>query len=265
MQQLELIPLNNVIKKSNDFVRNKLKFSNVIAGRVLASFASLIKVDDDDFYQYYISANNVLLNIGGKDYKELKEACDVLLTAIIEKKLNSKGGFQKYTLFSTIGYENGLIFASFHPDLKPFFLNLKSHFTQYNLSEFLILPSFYSQRLFEILKSWESCSEVIIPLHELHTMLNPPVSYKLNFKEFRRWVLEKAYKDINEKTSLCYEWEAIKTKNKVTAVNFIFSKGKKLQYANKKSKELTDKFIQSQARPGESWDEARARLSNITT
>ena len=31
---------------------------------------------------------------------------------------------------------------------------------------------------------------------------------------------------------------------------------------NKRTKELTDKFIQDQARPGETWDEARARLSN---
>ena len=82
------------------------------------------------------------------------------------------------------------------------------------------------------------------------------------YTDFKRFVLDKAHRDINEKTSLNYEWEPLKTKNKVTALRFIFSKGKQNKITNKRTKELTDKFIQDQARPGETWDEARARLSN---
>ena len=76
--------------------------------------------------------------------------------------------------------------------------------------EFLLLPSIYSQRIYEFLKSWDDKPETIISVLDLHEMLNTPNSFRANFTEFRRWVLEKAHKDISKYTKLIYEWEPIK-------------------------------------------------------
>ena len=102
----------------------------------------------------------------------------------------------------------------------------------------------------------------IVDIDELHSFLNTPITFRKNFIHMRLRVLDKAYKDINERTSLKYEWEALKTKNKVTAIRFIFSQENRMVIQKETIKKLTDKFISEQARPGETWEEARERLSN---
>ena len=89
----------------------------------------------------------------------------------------------------------------------------------------LDLLSIYSQRLFEILKSWSDKPEVELTVLYLKTILEVPKSMK-NFAEFRRRVLEKAHNDITKYTSLRFEWEPIKKGRSVESVRFIFAKKK---------------------------------------
>ena len=72
-------------------------------------------------------------------------------------------------------------------------------------------------------------------------MLDTPESLKKNFKELRRWVLEKAHKDITGLTSLRYEWEPVKKGRAVVAVRFIFSKRRALPVAKAKEAEAQAK------------------------
>ena len=77
-------------------------------------------------------------------------------------------------------------------------------------------------------------------------MLNTPESFRKNFKDFRRWVLEKAYKDISKHTTLSYEWEPIKKGRSVDSIRFIFSKAKSSLVAKiKKEKKLLSESKQS--------------------
>jgi plasmid replication initiation protein len=254
--------LGKIVKQHNDFVRDRLIINNLISSRVLVAFISLIKIEDEDFHEYSIRAVDIINNYdGGKSYKELERACDILASAVYRES-NKNNSFIKMPLFQRISFQNGDILARFNPDLKSFLLNLKANFTQYKIDEFLILPSIYSQRIFEYLMSWHSCSETIISIEALHNMLNTPLTFQKDFTHMRLRVLDKAYKDINERTSLKYEWEALKTKNKVTAIRFIFSQENRMVIQKETIKKLTDKFISEQARPGETWEEARERLSN---
>jgi plasmid replication initiation protein len=230
--------LGNIVRQSNDFARNRLNIHDLMAVRILACLASTVRDDDVNFRELSVSAKSILEYTGGNNYKALNLACNQLLGCILEKKLNVRGGFQKYTLFSTIGYKDGVIFAKFHPDLRPFFLGLKSHFTKYDLKEFLKLPSIYSQKLFEYLKSWDDCVERVEDFETVCVTLGVPESFRCNFKDFRRRVLDKAHQDISRLTSLRYEWEAIKkgtgTTSPVTAIRFIFSPDR--QAENEKAK-----------------------------
>ncbi len=264
MLQLPIVFPSDFVKKSNEFIRNRLTINDTLAGRILAIATSALRIDDIDFFTYRIPTNSFFstdCNIGGSQYDQMKKAIADLSKAGMEKKFG-KNGFVRYPLFYRIAYDEGFIEITFHPEVKPFFLDLKEHFTKYNLVEFLMLPSIYSQRIFEILKSWNGCPEILVPILELQDVLNVPSSLKNDFTNFRRRVLEKAHLDITKNTSLCYEWEPIKTKNKVTAIRFIFSQENKTITKEIKIKKLTDKFIAEQARPGETWEEARERLSN---
>lgn len=238
-----------IVKTSNDFVRSRCKIKDVIAGRILMAFASLVEEKDvnnkDNFLEYKISASSVINNIdaGGDYYKQVREAAYTLLDQKLEKKIG-KHGFKLYTLFSTIEYNDGIITGKFHHELKPFFLGLKEKFTQFNLMQYMQLPSIYSQKLYAFLKSWDDKPDVTVSVIELHEMLDTPESFRTNFKELRRWVLEKAHKDIIGKTQLYYEWEPIKQGRAIIAVRFIFGVERSLPVAKKKADGAREKQSQ---------------------
>jgi len=121
---------------------------------------------------------------------------------------------------------------------------LKEKFTQFNLMQYMQLPSIYSQKLYAFLKSWDDKPDVTVSVIELHEMLDTPESFRTNFKELRRWVLEKAHKDIVGKTQLYYEWEPIKRGRAIIAVRFIFGAERSLPVAKKKADGAREKQSQ---------------------
>ena len=233
MAKGEIVDPREIVKADNELFRAKYGMKNTLAGRIFMAFASLVDEKDvategrGNFIRYTIPASSVIGDVaaGGNYYKELKQAAHSLLDQKLFRRIG-KNGFQGYTLFATIIYENGLITGEFHQDLKPFFLEVKKCFTRLSLNQYLRLPSIYSQQLFGFLQSWNDKPEIEISISELHEMLNTPVSFRSNFAALKRRVLEKAHTDIQKHTDLRYDWEPVKTGRKVTAIRFVFKKGR---------------------------------------
>lgn len=229
MAKGEIVEPKEIVKANNEFFRCKYKIKDVVAGRIFMAFASLVDHKDvkenQSFVEYRITADSILPDtcMGGDNYKQLHDAARSLIDQKIELRINEKE-FYFYTLFSKIGYKDGIIIGEFHKDLMPFFLIAKERFTKMKLSEYMKLPSIYSQCIFGFLKSWDDRPKIAVKLTELHNMLDVPLSFRKDFYEFKRRVLEKAHKDINEKTELRYEWKPIKTGRAVTEIEFTFLK-----------------------------------------
>lgn len=248
MAKDEIVKPREIVKADNELFRAKYGMKNTLAGRIFMAFASLVDENDvategrGNFIRYSIPASSVIgdIDAGGGYYKELKQAAHSLLDQKLFRKIG-KNGFQGYTLFATIIYENGLITGEFHQELKPFFLEVKKKFTRLSLNQYLKLPSIYSQQLFGFLQSWHDQPEIEMPVSELHEMLNTPESFRKNFAEFKRRVLEKAHNDILKHTTLYYEWEPIKKGRSVVAIRFIFSKKRALPVEKKKNNERIEK------------------------
>ncbi len=211
-----------IIKKSNLLARAAWSPESIWETRLIALVAAKIRVDDENFQEYEIPVSEFWEYEGGKDYKDLMVGIDRVMSRIVTIK--EADGWTKYNIFSKCHYLLGLavVRVSFHPDLKPHFLNLKKRFVQYSLMEYLMLPSIYSQRIFELLMTWRGMAAYEIPTEDLHEMLGTPEDYRKDFCEFRRRVLDKAQNDINKKTMLRYEWEPVKKGRRVVAVRFIF-------------------------------------------
>lgn len=242
MAKSELVEPREIVKADNTFFRVRCKVKNLIATRIVMAFASLVDESDLNenkrFLKYKIDAASILdgIDAGGNYYNQLREAAYTLIDQKLEQRKH-KNHFKVYTLFSTIEYENGIITGEFHADLLPFFLGLKKQFTRMSLGQYLKLPSIYSQKIFGYLTSWSGTPEVEISVSDLHEMLDTPESLRKNFKELRRWVLEKAHKDITGLTSLQYEWEPVKKGRAVVAVRFIFSRRRATPISTKKETE----------------------------
>lgn len=249
MAKDEIVEPREIVKADNELFRARQKIKDVVAGRIFMAFASLVDEKDvnthERFLTYKISASSVLIgtNTSGEKYKQIRDAAYSLIDQKLEKR-KSKTSFSVYTLFSKIDYSNGIITGEFHKDLVPFFIGAKKVFTRLNLQQYMKLPSIYSQRLFGYLKSWDDKPDITISVIELHEMLDTPESFRTNFKELRRWVLEKAHKDILKHTSLYYEWESIKRGRAVVAVRFIFSQKRIFPVLKQKKENAKEKLVE---------------------
>ncbi len=235
-----MIKDNDIVVHSNALSRARWAVESVWEPRLVALLASKIRTEDEDFKKYAIHISEVFhgREYGSVNYTEVEKTVDKVMSRIIT--IRDDKGWNKYTVFSGCSFdsESNTLHIGFHPDLKPHYLNLQNQFVKYSLIEFLKLPSIYSQRLYQFLKSWNDKPEIEIPIIDLHEMLNAPQSLRANFKDFRRCALDKAYKDIHEITKLKYEWEPIKTGRKVTVIRFIFTKKKSLPAGNKNNNKI---------------------------
>lgn len=250
-QQLTLP--GEIVKKDNRLIRARITISSVEASRILANLVACIHTDDKELKHIYrVPVKDFLTDTSGRAYKRVRGLCRELAQAIVEMETPDPNGphptFKAGAIFSQIGYEKGLVEAEFNGHMAKFLLDLQQCFTQYSLIEYLKLPSIYSQRIFEILKSWGGQQEVIIPIQELHRMLDTPASFKSDFREFRRWVLEKSHRDIVKNTSLQYEWEPIKSGRSVKSIRFIFSQRRReiSESEQQKAKDEKQRRLQTQ-------------------
>lgn len=243
MKPQQLALPGEVVRKDNRLARAKLNINNLDASRIMANLIACINVSDTDFEQSYsVPVKDFLNTDGGGSYTRIKNICRELIKATVEVEKAGEEIFETYTFFRRIKYEKGVIDAAFNPDLKPLLLQLHQCFTQYNLLEYIALPSIYSQRLFEILMSWRNLPEITIKMTDLHRMLNTPESMKSDFGNFRNRVLIKAHKDITEKTSLKFTWEPIKVGKSVEQIVFYFAEKRKSQYDIFKDKKRKEKM-----------------------
>lgn len=231
MQQLTLP--GEIVKKHNELIRSKININSQTASRIFACLVACIRHDDTQFKDSYsVQIKNYLRDDGGI-LKQVREACKELATATVETEWPDPENpvediiFHVMPFFSSIKYRKGNVQAKFNPEMSGFLLQLRRCFTEYNLMDYLTLPSLYSQRIFELLKSWGNMPEVVISVADLHNLLETPVSFRADFRQFRVYVLEKAQKDIHKHTTLRFEWEPIKAGRTVEAVRFLFAPGRK--------------------------------------
>lgn len=224
MATKQLMLPGKTVKKSNALARARWSPESVWEPRLVAMVAAQIKADDTDFQPYEIRLRDLLgKDPGGENYKKLKAAALRTVGRVI--CIDEPQGWVMYSLFARcrLDAEKGTIEVLIDPELKSHFLQLKQYI-KYNILEFMLLPSVYSQRLFEFLKSWADQKEIIAAISELHEMLDVPKSFIEDFRQFRTRVLEKAHKDILKFTELYYTWEAIKEGRTVKWIKFTFGK-----------------------------------------
>lgn len=237
MAERQLTLPGPIVKKSNQLARCAWPAKSVFEPRLVALVASRVTVEDADFKEYEIPVDELFREEGGMTHHTINEVSKSLMGRTL--LIPDPDGWTMYSVFSKCRYnrKKRTLTVRFDPDLKPHYLALKGHFTQYSLMEFLLLPSVYSQRIFEILKSWQpSYPEITLPLGDLLKQLDVPESHRADFAAFRRRVLEKAHKDIHKHTSLKYEWEPVRQGRTVTHIRFVFSQARITPVAAKKKK-----------------------------
>lgn len=216
------------VVKANELIQ-KSRFSlSVQQQKIVLYLISQITQFDEDFKLYEFSIPEFCKVCGidytsGKNYQDLKAA----IKDIADKSLWIKIDEDEETLLRWIekpyiNKKSGTIRIRLDEDMKPFLLQLKKNFTQYELLWTLHFKSKYTIRLYELIKSihfreLESYTREY-KLEELKRILD--ADKYTTYQTFKTRVLIPAVEEINSFSDKNVEYEPIKSGRAVSAIRF---------------------------------------------
>ena len=212
--------------------------------KVILAVVGQISPDDKDFSDYRISIAELVKLTGISDenlYRDIRTICSRLMSSVITiKEPDNPDGFLMVTWFSHARYRasEGEVEFSISPELKPYLLQLKEQFTTYHLNQVINLQSTYSIRLYELLRQFLPLKAVQkgrassfrdLSLNDLRGYLGVASGKYPKFFDFRRYVLEKAQVELEDKTDLSFDFEPVRKGRKISSIRFIIRHNIKLE------------------------------------
>lgn len=218
-----------IVTQSNDLASARYSMT-LQEKRLVLILAAMVRLDHDTFYRYRIPVIDLpsVLEVDPKNiYRETSKVCDKLLSRVVHIKTDQ--GWRKFQWISYAEYRrfdeefNGAVLElEIHPQMKPYFLELKERFANIPLYHLAQLPSFHSLHLFLIL--WHEGHSFTRPnfyldLNDLKERLEVQDKYK-NFNDFDRRILQKAQKDFERTTPMRMTYRTKRRGRKVVGIHF---------------------------------------------
>lgn len=221
--------INNksLVVQANHIIEARYKLS-LEEQRLIKILISMVDERDKDTKTYLIKASDVaeMLGITGDHiYFTLKKVTSRLLKQVLFIK--KEGGELQVSWLSSAEYlKGGMIELEISQKLRPYLLQLKEHFTKYQLKQIARLKSGFSIRIYELCKCHEFKGGFNVKIDDLKKMFGIENKYKL-YGDFKRKVLIVAKDEINETTDIEIDFHEIKEGKKVDSIKFyVKNKGK---------------------------------------
>lgn len=222
---------NYLVTKSNYFIMNSSYDLSLEEQKIILTLASMVQPTDAEFKPYKFRIAEFMELVGVEDkskYTEIPRMTKELMKKVFEIQEEKK--LIQTAWLSGVIYEKGtgLVELTFSPYLKPYMLQLKEKFTQYQLGNILNMKSKYSPRIYEILKCNEFKKQgyIEIDIDELRKLLKADNIYPL-YADFKRKILIQTQKELQKISDISFKFEEIKTGRKVTSIKFIIKQNKK--------------------------------------
>jgi plasmid replication initiation protein len=217
------------IRKHNDLIEAKYQIHSIQEQRIILLLLAQIKPNDADFKGYKIAVSDFAKIIGlqvGGVYTELEQALKNLMTRVISIRSGKSFLLMGWLSSAKYVHGSGYVELAFDPNLKPYLLQLKDHYTQYKFNSVLHFKSIYSIRLYELLKkeSFKARNgyfDVFIEYDQLRESFGVGKKEYASIKDFRVKAIEPATKEISDKTDLYInDVRYGKTGRKITNITF---------------------------------------------
>lgn len=226
MSEYSVVKANELIQKSRFNLSTQQQ-------KIVLFLISKIKPTDEEFKTYEFSIADFCRVCGidetsGGNYQSIRKAVKEISDKSVWIELNDELdsiALVRWIESPIFHRNNGTITLRLNENLKPYLLQLKKNFTQYQLLWTLQFKCKYSIRLYELIKSYmyepELVSEKVFEIDQLKQMLNCE-NHKTYFN-FNTRALEPAVKEITEKSNIELSYEPIKTGKTITHIKFTFS------------------------------------------
>lgn len=224
------------VVKSNNLIQESRFQLTVQEQKIVLYLISQIKPEDEELKEYSFEIIDFckvcgIDHHGGKAYKNIKESIKSLADRSLWIKKDNEKGEEEEILIRWINKARiieraGFIKIRLDNDLRPYLLQLKKRFTQYELLYTLAMRSQYSIRMYELLKSYEYKRTIEFDIDELKKKLF--AEKYARFPDFKRYVLERAVREINTFSDILVGYEAIKESRRYAIVIFKIKSKKNL-------------------------------------
>lgn len=212
------------VVKANEIIQKARYDLSIMELRALAFIFSKIKPTDTELVEYTFSIQDYCQVYGinkesGTNYKAVKDS----LQSLRDKSFwmvdeNGKEVLIGWLQKVRINKGSGKVEVKLDDDLQKYVIGLCNNFTQYELLYTMPLKSNYSFRIYELLKSYAFTKHHVFDTDELRHQL--AAEKYVNFKDFRKRVIEVAVKEINMFTDLDITWQPIFKGRKAIQVEF---------------------------------------------
>lgn len=236
------------IRKSNNLVEGRYRF-DIWEMRIFVKMLTMIQPNDEDFKRYRIYLKDIIsefdLEKNNRSYEELKTGAEKLASREIRIPMLSPQG-EAMELFTHIasGVKSFLdnrqgkyIEIDFHPDMKPYLLQLQNKFLMYDARNVLKLPSSFSIRIYELLKQYETIGKRKLTVDELKVMLDIDDKYSL-YANLKKRVILKAQEDLEKYTDIKFTFQEVKRGKSIYEIIFFISKNVDIINTRDDTKEL---------------------------
>jgi plasmid replication initiation protein len=224
------------VTKHNKLIEQRGNMT-LLEQKIIRAVISQIRMEDQDLKEYALNVADFkeLTGSNHKDlYEQIKDVAEKLIDRKIEiQSINEKGkrGFYltRYIWAAKHVEGEGYFKIKLDPELKPYFLELKDQFTQYQLKYIMRMKSVHALRIYELLKQYENTitHKREFDIVELKKILGLEDGYSA-FKDFEKRVLMVAKKEINELTDIEIDYKKIYRGRGKKVVSIIFSIDTKL-------------------------------------
>lgn len=216
---------DRMVAQHNDLIRARYDMS-LLESRLFVCLLGRIDRKDKDFVLCRIPVSELYPDekVGGKAYSQVREAVIRLASRVIHVETQDEQGKREIVsnpLMATCRYKDGsgYLIAQFNNFIKPYLLELQGNFTVAEIQTLLGFRSFYSYRLYWLLKSSSFHHDNIrLELSILKKTLNLEQRYQ-NFADFKRFVLDIAKQELSL-TDMAFEYRQLKEGRAVTGLLF---------------------------------------------
>ena len=236
-----------IIVQSNYLVESSYRL-NFQEKRLIAWLSKKIRKDDIDFKKYRVSIKEFAQEVNldpNSQYREMKKLTASLITRLIQIEDQETGKTKQmaWLCFAEWDPKMGICDLKFHPDLKPYLLQLKEKFTVMEFGNYLKLDSSYSMRILELLVQYESIGKRKTSIEDLRTWCGIRKDEYTLYANLKSRVIESAKTEINAKTEYDIDYVEIKESRKVVAIEWTIKKKKlQLEGAAQKVRQLQKEY-----------------------
>ena len=199
-----------IIKKDNRLIQARYRVG-IHEQRILYAVLGAIRVDDKGFDTYTIDLRQLAqlhgITASNDLYRQIQEAAEQLLVTIVDISMGNRT--RKTTWLNYVDYVAGEaeLKVTIHEKLKPYLLQLKANFTQYQLAAVANFKNSYSIRFYELLKMRQNMGKggqffIEYSLLELKELLGIPLDEYQYTKDLRVRVIKPALDEIDTQTDL---------------------------------------------------------------